>query len=89
MAAQYFKIKKSRQEYKGERYFRVNYDSPKVCQVCINAGEMKRGRTPAPGITMIDAVGFWSNYASYYIEPTTKGTFDKKFEIVVRILKAN
>ena len=88
MAAQYFKIKKEHTQYKGERYFKVDYDRPKVCQVCVNAGELKRGRMSAPSITMIDSTSFFSNYMGFYVTPAAKTTFDKKFDIVVRILKA-
>ena len=78
MASLYFKIKKSRVEYKGERYFKVDYDRPKVCQVCVSGGEPGRGRASSPGITMIDSTGFFSNYMGFYVEATTKALFDRK-----------
>jgi hypothetical protein len=88
MGTQYYKIKKDKQEYKGERYFRLDFDRPKVCQVCVNAGEVKRGRGASIGITMIDSISFMANYMVYYLEPTSKKTFDQKFDMIVRILKA-
>ncbi len=85
---QYFKIRKERQDYKGIRYFRFNYDTEKVVQVCSFTGDVKKGKSNTFGVYLIHRLTFFTNYlAINYCEPCTKREFEKAFEKTVKMLK--
>lgn len=86
----YFKIKPNHEEWLGERYFRVDFDleEAKITQVVVKTGERKKGRANTFGILLIHKLTFLSNYFSTgYVTLTTKNTFNKKFDFVVKALK--
>lgn len=76
---QYFKIKKDRQEYKGERYFKFSYECQSVTQIVIHTGEEKKGKNNTIGVYLINKMTFISNYMHFYVEPSTKKEFEKNF----------
>lgn len=85
---QYYKVKKERLEYLGERFFRFNHSSEKVVQVCLTCGDVKKGKSNTFGIYLIHKMTLFSNYlAPNYIEPCTKKQFDNQFDKVVKMLK--
>jgi hypothetical protein len=83
----YFRIKKERKEYLGDRYFRMNYDFEKVIQVCFTCGDSKKGKSNTVGIYCINKLTFMSNYFMYYVEPCTKAQYDKAFDNIIKILQ--
>jgi len=84
---QFFKVKQDRLEYLGERYFKFNYTSEKVVQVCITCGDVKKGKSNTFGIYLIHKMTLFSNYlAPCYIEPCTQKEFIKQFNKVVNML---
>jgi hypothetical protein len=84
----YYKVRKERRDYKGDRYFKFNSFSEKVVSVCVNPGEEKKGRTNAFGVYLIHRITFLSNYmAMDYIEPCTKKEYQKNFNKVFEMLK--
>ena len=84
----YFKIVKDRQEYLGNRYFKVDWSSDHIVQVCVHPGEPKRGRASNFGVYLISKQTFLSNYMPLnYVEPCTKGQFEKQFDTVVKLIK--
>lgn len=86
---EYFRVKKERREYKGDRYFKVDYETDKVIQICLSGGEEgRKGRSKNLGIYMINKVSFFTNYLGLsYAEKSTKREFDRKFELACKILK--
>lgn len=84
---QYFKITKEREQYKGQRYFRMNFDDEYVTQVCLLTGEPKRGIGASIGMYLITKLTFFSNYLNFYVEPTTKAQWDNAVKKVNDILK--
>jgi len=86
---QFYKIKKERKEYLGERYFQVSFDSDTVLQVCINPSmEMRRGRTNNIGIYLISRLTFVSNYYGMnYVEPCTAKEFNMRYDAMVKMLR--
>lgn len=84
---QYFKIRQSRVEYLGERYFKFNNDSEKVVQVCITCGDVKKGKSNTFGVYLISKMTLFSNYmAPQYVEPVSKKEYEKQFKKVVKYL---
>ena len=85
---QYFKVKKERIEYLGERYFKFNYNTEKVIQVCLTVGDVKKGKSNTYGVYLIHRMTFFSNYlATSYIEPCTKNEYEKQFNKVFNMLR--
>ncbi len=85
---QYFKTKKERYDYLGNRYFRVDFDSSKSLQICLSSGDVKKGKANNFGIYLIDKLTLFTNYlAQSYCEPCTKKEFDSKFNTVIKILR--
>lgn len=85
---QYFKILKDRRDYKGERFFKVAWDSDTVIQVCKNSGEDNRkGKCVHIGVYAMTKQSFLSNYANYYTEVCSKKEFDTNFDRIVKLLK--
>lgn len=78
-------------EYKGERYFAIVYldDYPVYAlQVCLTAGECKRGRAHNFGIMRMSYVSVLSNYAfSDDFKPSTKLKWDKALKKVYHMVK--
>lgn len=75
---QYYKVKKKRQEYLGERYFKFNHNAEKVVQVCITCGDVKKGKSNTFGVYVIHKMTLFSNYlAQNYIEPCSKKEYKK------------
>lgn len=84
---QYYRVQKSRREYKGERYFRYHPNHEQVTQVCVYPGEVKKGRGNLTGVYLMDRGGFVMNWmAPPYLEPITKSTYDKNFNKVISFL---
>lgn len=84
----YYKVRKERHDYLGERYFRYNNDSETCVQVCIFSGDVKKGKSNTFGIYVIHKMTLFANYlAPGYVEPCTKREFDKHFNKCVEILK--
>jgi len=78
--AEYFKIKPKYQGYKGERYFKVDYNEDLVVQVVVHTGtDRGKGKNAAIGVYTIQRLTFFSNYlAINLVDKVTKVTFDKK-----------
>lgn len=90
MKHQYYKVKKDRQDYKGNRYFKFSPDSEKVIQVCVHPGEEKKGRTNSYGVYLIHRLTFLTNYFlgfESYVELCTKKEYEKAFNQIVEALK--
>ena len=87
MNIQYFKVKKDRQEYLGERYFKVDFTSDSVIQACIQCGEVKRGKGNYFGVYLIGKLTFFSNYlAQSYVEQITKQEYEKHLKKTIKLL---
>ena len=87
---QYFKIHPEREDYKGKRFFKQdgNFTTHTVFQVCINEGDVKRGRGNLFGITMINKMTLFGNYIGPgYAIPCTKKEYEKAFAEVLKYLK--
>lgn len=85
----FLKVRKERQGYLGNRYFRFSYDSQTVVQVCLNVGEtVKRGKANNVGVYVIHKMTLFSNYlAMDYTEPCSKKEYESKFNEVVKMLR--
>jgi hypothetical protein len=80
----YFKVAKSRQKFLGERYFKLDATSEAVVQVCVTAGETKKGRGNTFGIYKISRMTFLANYYAYkYAIPCTKAEYQTNFDRVL------
>lgn len=85
---QYFKIRKERRDYLGERYFKFNYNSEKVVQVCLNPGDVKKGKSNTFGVYIIHRMTLASNYlAPNYIEACSKKEYEKQFKKAIKLLE--
>jgi len=83
----YYKTRKERHEYIGERYFRVNMDVDKIVQVCITNGDIKKGKSNTFGVYLIHKLTFFSNYAAMnYVEEITQKEYYKQFKKVFKAL---
>lgn len=84
----YLKVCKDHNEYLGERYFKLDWNSDKVVQVCLSNGrDVRRGRSNTIGVYLISKQTLFSNYmAMKYLEPCTKRAFEKQFQLVVDFL---
>jgi len=84
----FMKVRKERQEYFGNRYFRYSYDSQTVVQVCVSVGEtVKKGKANNIGIYVIHKMTLFGNYlAMNYTEPCSKKEYETKFNEVVKML---
>lgn len=87
MKSTYYKIKKNRRDFLGERYFKYNDFAEKVIQVCVHPGDVKKGKSNTFGIYLIHRLTFLSNYFKYYIQPCTKAEYNKNFNKVLKMLK--
>jgi hypothetical protein len=88
MEHQYFRIRKDRQDYKGQRYFKFDPMSEKVVQICVSSGEEKKGRTNSFGVYLIHRLTFFANYlALKYAEPCEKEEYEEEFERIVKMLR--
>lgn len=84
----YYKVCDERKEYKGDRYFKFDTVTGKVVQIVFCNGEIKKGKGNTIGVYLIDKVTFFTNYLAFnYVDETTKGIFQKKFNQVIEILK--
>lgn len=85
----FLKVRKERQEYLGVRYFKFNYDSQTVIQICVNVGAtVKKGKANNVGVYMIHRMTLFSNYmAMDYTEPCSKKEYESKFNEIIKILK--
>jgi hypothetical protein len=83
---QYFQIKKDKQEYAGERYFQMSFDSDTVLQICAKSSpQLRKGRANNMGVYLINRLTLLSNYFSY-IEPCTKRKFESEFDKMINLL---
>jgi len=85
MKYQYFKIKKDRQEWLGEKYYRVADDTDSVLCVVRMPGEGKRGRPNTIGIFFITKQSFASN-VFMYVEMCMVKDFSKAFNIIHKMM---
>ena len=78
--AEYYKIKPKYQGYKGERYFKVDYNEDLVVQVVVHTGtDRGKGKNSAIGVYTIQRLTFYSNYLAIpLVDKVTKATFEKK-----------
>lgn len=84
----YFRIASKYNEYKGQRFFRVDIQAPSVVQVCVNPGKEGRGRGNTFGVYPIAKASFFSNYLGMgYVEPCSKAEYTKSFKTVVKYLE--
>lgn len=84
---QYFEVVKDRQQYLGKRFFKWEWSSNHIVQVCLEYGEPKRGRGANVGIYLIHTSTFASNYfAAGYLKPSTKARFEKEANKVCALL---
>lgn len=84
----YYKIKPTKTEYYGNRFFKMVPNEEYITQVCQATGETKKGRGNMVGIYSIGKVTFFSNYlAMQYAIPCTKKEYKKAFDKVLKILK--
>ena len=86
---QYFKIAKERQDYKGNRFFKVDvrFGADTVLQVCTNVGECKKGKANNFGIYLISRMTFFANYLSMgYAIPCTKKEYENQFNETLKYL---
>lgn len=88
MPDKFYKVKPDKQAWLGNRYFRFNFETEKVTQVCINVGEsVKKGKSNTIGIYFIHKTTLMCNYMSMnYLIPASKSEFKKKFDMVVKML---
>lgn len=88
-ADQYFKIRPERQDYHGERYFKLSYDTRTCVQVCKGVGDsIKKGKANNIGVYMIHPLTLFSNYlALNYAIPAKKTEYEKAFNEVIKYLK--
>jgi hypothetical protein len=85
---QYLVIAEHRREWLGLRYFKFNYHTDTVVQVCVSPGQEKRGRGHVFGTYVISRQTLFSNYLGMmYAIPTTKREYDKAFDKVMKALK--
>ena len=88
MKTQYYRIAKKYRTYKGMRFFKFTFHSDRCFQVCVNEGEVKKGRGNGMGITLIHSMTFLGNYmAPGYAEPCRKDEYDRNFTRTVKLLK--
>jgi hypothetical protein len=85
--AEYYQIKKERQIYHGVRIFRFEYNNPYVTQVCLSAGETKKGKGHYVGVYLISRESFLANYLGMSVDKCTKAKFDKEFKNLTSKLK--
>jgi len=84
---EYFKIIKDRQDYLGVRFFKVQYGSEFVTQVCVDCGDVKKGKANTFGVYLITSNTFFSNYAGRYVEKCSAKKYNEMFDRMVKILK--
>ena len=84
----YLEIVKDRQEYLGERYFRLDFSSDSVLQICAGSGDtQRRGRSNNIGVYLISKQTLAANYmAMSYLNSCTKRKFDNKLKSVIQLL---
>jgi hypothetical protein len=88
-SSMYYRTLEKDKEYRGIRYFRVLMHDRLVIQVCLYAGETKKGRGSfTVGVNIISHITFLSNYAmGNYVESCTKAQYEKAFNQLISILK--
>lgn len=85
---QYYKVKKDKRQYRGERYFKYNPNSEKVTQICVSPGEEKKGKSNTFGIYLIHKNTFLINYLTLgYVEKTNRMKYQHNFDKIVEYLK--
>ena len=84
----FYKISSERQKYLGVRFFKWNPNTKEVIQVCVAAGDLKRGKGSNFGIYTIGQTTFFSNYlAMGYAIPCAFSAYDEAFKKVLSFLK--
>lgn len=73
--------------HKGLRYFKTSDTDHKVLQVCVNSGEIKKGRTNCIGVYLIDRITLIGNYSFFTsgFAPCTKREFDQNMKRVLKL----
>lgn len=73
--------------HKGIRYFHLSDTCHKVIQVCVDPGELKKGRTNCIGVYLIDRMTMMGNYA-YFANPSFKPCSKKEYNAAMnKVLK--
>lgn len=83
----YYRVRDEYMSFYGERYFKVDYDNYKVINVCINGGEIKKGRPYMYGAYNISYSSFTSNYfwdKGKYMQEITVEIFEEKYKEVIQ-----
>lgn len=85
----YFKVIKDKNDYLGERYFKINWYTDRCVQVCVKNGSVRRrGKGNQIGVYMIGKLTILSNYLGMnYLEPTTKRQFQNKLDHVIKMIR--
>lgn len=83
---EYFKIHKTRQEWLGNKLYRVSPDTDSVICVVSRPGEEKKGRPNTIGIFFITKQSFASN-VFMYTDSSNKTEFKKAFERVLQMMR--
>lgn len=85
---EYFKINPTNRICHGDRYFKVDHRSYESIQVCLSAGEVKKGRGHTFGIYLISRLTVLSNYIAIgYAVPCKKSEYERAFKKVLKYLK--
>lgn len=83
-------------DYRGNRYFKVDWINQKCTQIVIDSGEKKKGRPHLLGVYYISLTSFLGTYYWYFgkksisntnLLQTTKGQWDKAVDKIVVIIK--
>lgn len=84
----YYTIQKKYQYFKGDRYFKVDRQSPYCVQVCLSAGDMKKGRGSTYGIYIVSRITFIGNFLSCrYVVECKKEVYDQAFAEALKNLQ--
>jgi len=84
----YFKVAKKHSDYLGVRFFKVNYNSDTVVQVCINNGEPKKGKGNHIGVYLISRESLFANYVAYArVVSCERDEYVSAFKTVIKFMK--
>lgn len=73
---------------KEERYFRIDFLNQKVLQICVNPGDLHRGRTHCTGIYQVSYISMVGKYLHRiffkYMKRITKKQFDAQMKKMIK-----
>jgi hypothetical protein len=85
---EFYKVKDEQINWKGERYFKFQWNSNNVLQVCLEINnETKRGKGHYVGIYKISRLTMFSNWYPNYVVPCQELEFNEAFEKAIKLLK--